>query len=54
MALPVANATAGIALRIIRLRKPSHPALALDKVDTMERDRAATGTGNYFIQKDQN
>jgi hypothetical protein len=30
--LPVANATAGIALRIIWPRKPSHPALAFGKV----------------------
>ena len=29
VALPVANATAGIALRIIWPRKPSHPALVI-------------------------
>ena len=31
--LPVADATAGVALRIIWPRKPSHPALAIDKVE---------------------
>jgi len=31
--LPVADATAGIALRIIWPCKPSHPALAFDKVE---------------------
>jgi hypothetical protein len=33
VALPVADATAGIALRIIWPRKPSHPALAIDKIE---------------------
>jgi hypothetical protein len=33
VALPVADATAGIALRIIWPRKPSHPTLAFDKVE---------------------
>jgi hypothetical protein len=33
VALPVANATAGIALRIIWPRKPSHPALAFGKAE---------------------
>jgi len=33
VALPVADATAGIALRVIWPRKPSHPALAFDKAE---------------------
>ena len=33
VALPVANTTAGIALRIIWPRKPSHPAVAFNKVE---------------------
>jgi len=33
VALPVGNATAGIALRIIWPRKPSHPAVAFDMVE---------------------
>jgi hypothetical protein len=37
VALPVANATADIALRIIWPRKPSHPALAFDKVEILWR-----------------
>jgi hypothetical protein len=43
VALQVANATAGIALRIIWPRKPSHPALAFDKVEIPWR-----GTNPYI------
>jgi hypothetical protein len=38
VALPVANATAGTALRIIWPHKPSHLALAFDKVGIPWRD----------------
>jgi len=38
--LPVANATAGISLRIIWPRKLSHPALAFDKVEIPWRGTA--------------
>ena len=33
VALPIADATADIDLRIIWPRKPSHPALAIDKLE---------------------
>ena len=45
VALPVADATAGIALRIIWPRKPSHPALAFDKVEISWR-----GITHSYIQ----
>jgi hypothetical protein len=51
VALPVADATAGTALRIIWPRKPSHPALAFDKVEIPWR--GSLHIHIYYIARDK-
>jgi hypothetical protein len=50
VALPVAIATAGIALRIIWARKPSHPGLAFDKVEIQWRGEPSPYTAIFLIK----